>query len=123
MRILDRLLGWARTYRTDPGLFRSFAVMFEGPGNLSEVPFETALWDRVQSLPNKDVWRGQDYHPRVGADPDDPHFSLSLEVVAGSRNPMLSRQGDASEAPQYSGRMVDDGWRCPFGCSAPVQEP
>lgn len=166
--IHDRLLGWANTYRADPTLFRSLAVVFEGPDDLSEAQFEAALWTRVQSLSDKDVWRGQDYDPRVSADPGDSHFSLSFggeaffvvglhpnasrparrfarptmvfnlhdqfeqlraagkyegmrekimvrdEAVAGSRNPMLARHGQASEARQYSGRVVDEQWRCPF---------
>ncbi|MDB5677090.1 guanitoxin biosynthesis heme-dependent pre-guanitoxin N-hydroxylase GntA [Sphingomonas bacterium] len=168
LRIHDGLLGWAHTYRADPGLFRSLAVVFEGPEDLSEADFEAALWARVQSLSDKDVWRGQDYDARVSADPMDQHFSLSFggeaffvvglhpnasrparrfarptmvfnlhdqfeqlraagryenmrekimvrdEAVAGSRNPMLARHGEASEARQYSGRAVDDEWRCPF---------
>ena len=36
------------------------------------------------------------------------------EVLAGSANPMLARHGEVSEARQYSGRAVDEGWRCPF---------
>lgn len=36
------------------------------------------------------------------------------EALAGSVNPMLARHGEASEARQYSGRLVDDSWRCPF---------
>ena len=33
------------------GLFSgSFAVVFDGPGGLSEPAFEEALWDRIQSL-------------------------------------------------------------------------
>ena len=36
------------------------------------------------------------------------------EALAGSRNPMLARHGEASEARQYSGRVVDDAWQCPF---------
>lgn len=32
----------------------------------------------------------------------------------GSSNPMLSRFGETSEARQYSGRAVDEDWRCPF---------
>ena len=36
------------------------------------------------------------------------------EALAGSRNPMLERHGAASEARQYSGRVVDEGWACPF---------
>ena len=168
LRIHDGLLRFAAAYREDPGLFRSFAVVFEGPDDLDEPAFEAALWSRVQSLSDKDVWRGQPYDTRVSADPDSPHFSLSFggeaffvvglhphasrparrfarpamvfnlhdqfetlraqgkyeglrekimvrdEAVAGSRNPMLSRHGDASEARQYSGRMVDGAWRCPF---------
>lgn len=34
--------------------------------------------------------------------------------LAGSINPMLARHGEASEARQYSGRMIEDGWVCPF---------
>jgi len=33
---------------------------------------------------------------------------------SGTVNPMLARHGEASEARQYSGRLVDDGWRCPM---------
>lgn len=36
------------------------------------------------------------------------------EEVSGSINPMLARHGEASEARQYSGRRVDEDWRCPF---------
>ena len=168
VRIHDRLLHFAAAYRGDPGLFRSLAVAFEGPDDLDEPAFERALWARVQSLSDKDVWRGQTYDRRVSADPDDPHFSLSFggeaffvvglhpaasrparrfshpvmvfnlhdqfetlraqgkyegmrekimvrdEALAGSRNPMLVRHGQASEARQYSGRVVDADWRCPF---------
>lgn len=168
LRIHDGLLKWAEDYRRDPGLFRSFAVVFDGPGDLTETEFEAALWKRVQSLSDKDVWRGQPYDAGVSADPDNPHFSLSFggsafflvglhpkasrparrfdrpaiifnlhdqfetlraegkyegmrekilvrdEDLAGSRNPMLSRHGDSSEARQYSGRIVGEDWRAPF---------
>lgn len=168
LRIHDGLLRWAQAYKDQPGLFRSFAVIFDGPTDLTESAFERALWSRVQSLSDKDVWRGQSYDPRVSPDPDNPHFSLSFggeaffivglhphssrparrferpamvfnlhdqferlraegkyenmrekilvrdEALAGSRNPMLARHGDASEARQYSGRAVDEAWRCPF---------
>ena len=36
------------------------------------------------------------------------------EALNGSINPMLARFGEISEARQYSGRLVDDAWRCPF---------
>lgn len=35
-------------------------------------------------------------------------------ALAGDINPMLARHGEASEAAQYSGRLVDESWRCPF---------
>ncbi|WP_174279279.1 guanitoxin biosynthesis heme-dependent pre-guanitoxin N-hydroxylase GntA [Sphingomonas bacterium] len=35
-------------------------------------------------------------------------------ALAGSVNPMLARHGELSEARQYSGRAVGDGWKCPF---------
>ena len=34
--------------------------------------------------------------------------------MAGSTNPMLADHGSVSAARQYSGRAVDDGWRCPY---------
>ncbi len=169
LRIHDGLVRFAQDYREAPALFRSFAVVFdEGPIDLDEPAFERALWQRVQSLSDKDVWRGQEYDASVSHDPDDPHFSLSFggeaffvvglhpnasrparrfarptlvfnlhdqfellraqgkyegmrekilvrdEALAGSRNPMLARHGESSEARQYSGRVVDDAWACPF---------
>ncbi len=168
LRIHDRLRCFAARYRAEPTLFRSLAVVFAGPDELSEEAFERAIWQRIQSLSDKDVWLGQSWDERVSADPDSPHFSLSFggeaffvvglhprasrparrfarpamifnlhdqfetlraqgryetmrekimvrdEMLAGSRNPMLSRHGEASEARQYSGRAVDSGWQCPF---------
>ena len=35
-------------------------------------------------------------------------------AVQGSLNPNLADFGERSEARQYSGRAVEDGWRCPF---------
>lgn len=168
VRIHDGLLHFAAVYREDPALFRSFAVVFDEPETLDEAAFERHMWDRIQSLSDKDVWRGQKYDGRVSPDPDSPHFSLSFggeaffvvglhpaasrparrfarptmvfnlhdqftmlreqgryetmrekimvrdEAIAGSRNPMLARHGEISEARQYSGREVDTAWRCPF---------
>jgi uncharacterized protein len=34
--------------------------------------------------------------------------------LQGSLNPNLSNFGEQSEARQYSGRAVEEGWRCPF---------
>lgn len=35
-------------------------------------------------------------------------------ALCGSKNPMLALHGVTSEAPQYSGRIVDEDWTCPF---------
>lgn len=35
-------------------------------------------------------------------------------ALAGSANPMLADHGKASPARQYSGRLVDPDWRCPY---------
>lgn len=76
--IHDALLHWAWEYRKEPEGLRSLAVVFEGPLDLSEHDFEAHLWTRIQSLADKDAWRGQPYDQRVSADPGSPHFSLSF---------------------------------------------
>ena len=78
VRMHDIAREWAAQYRSKPGLFRSLAFVFEGPLDLDEAQFEQALWERLQSMTDKDAWRGLAPDPRVSADPDDPHFSLSF---------------------------------------------
>jgi FPC/CPF motif-containing protein YcgG len=36
------------------------------------------------------------------------------EKLSGSENPMLAQHGQSSEARQYSGRVLDAAWKCPF---------
>lgn len=72
------LLDWSKLYEADSNGLRSLAVVFSEPGDLTEAEFENALWDRVQSLSNKDQWLGQRYEAGVSSDPDDPQFSLSF---------------------------------------------
>jgi FPC/CPF motif-containing protein YcgG len=36
------------------------------------------------------------------------------QELQGSINPMLAHYGEISEARQYSGRKVEDNWKCPF---------
>ena len=69
---------WAEDYSREPGLFRSLAFVFEGPCDLSEETFERLLWQRLQSMTDKDEWRGITADHRVSDDPQDPHFSLSF---------------------------------------------
>jgi FPC/CPF motif-containing protein YcgG len=168
LRIYSALFNFAQTYRAKPALFQSLVVLFRGPCNLDEVRYESFLWQRLQSLTDKDDWHGQTHDPRVSANPADHNFSISFaseaffvvglhphanrparrfstpaivfnphdqfetlrdqgrygglkekiarrdEAFAGSRNPMLQAFGEGSEAPQYSGRIVGDGWACPY---------
>ena len=76
--IHEALMRFAWAYKEEPGLFRSFAVLFEGPDDIDEEAFEAAMWERLQSLSNKDEWLGQTADPRVSSDPNDPHFGLSF---------------------------------------------
>ena len=77
LEIHRALIEWSRDYDpSDPDL-RSFVVVFDGPGDLSEAQFERALWSRLQSLTDKDEWLGQRRDPEVVADPDNPHFAVS----------------------------------------------
>ncbi len=78
LRIHPGLFGAARRFTLDPTLFQSFVVIFEGPRDLDEVAFERAMWDRIQSLADKDAWNGLPHDPTVDPDPDSPHFSLSF---------------------------------------------
>ncbi|MGB3797284.1 MAG: guanitoxin biosynthesis heme-dependent pre-guanitoxin N-hydroxylase GntA [Alteraurantiacibacter sp.] len=78
MQVHDALLDWAIAYRNNPAGLRSLAIIFEGPMDLEEVEFEKAMWERLQSLADKDNWRGQPLDQRVSADPASPHFSLSF---------------------------------------------
>ncbi|MFN3818749.1 guanitoxin biosynthesis heme-dependent pre-guanitoxin N-hydroxylase GntA [Blastomonas sp.] len=168
LRILPSLMDIAQDYARDPVPFQSLAVLFEEDAGLTEEQFERHLWQRVQSLTDKDAWLGQKPDPRVSADPDDPHFSLSFGgeaffvvglhpgasrparrferpalvfnlhdqfeqlranglyeklrgtildrdiKLAGDINPMLAVHGTMSEARQYSGRAVDNAWKCPM---------
>lgn len=78
LRIYPALFNFARSYRPRRKLFQSFIVLFQGPRSLSEREYEQCLWDRLQSLTDKDEWHGQRHDPAVSADPDNSHFSLSF---------------------------------------------
>jgi uncharacterized protein len=78
MRIYPALLAFIASYKAQPGLFQSFAVVFEGPGDLDEVGFEDWLWQRIQSFSDKDASLGLPHDGRVASDPENPHFSLSF---------------------------------------------
>lgn len=78
LRIYSALFNFAELYRSQPALFQSFAVLFRGPTCLNELQYESSLWERIQSLTDKDNWLGQAHDTRVSANPSDPKFSLSF---------------------------------------------
>ena len=78
VRIHRELLAWVHDYRRDPAGLRSLAIVFDGPDDLGEAEFERLMWQRIQSLADKDHWLGQPYDHRVSSETDDPHFSLSF---------------------------------------------
>ena len=78
LHIYSALRRLVARYRRRPAPFISLAVLFAGPETLAEAEFETALWDRVQSLSDKDAWLGEAHDPRVSSHPSDADFSLSF---------------------------------------------
>ncbi|BAK67513.1 guanitoxin biosynthesis heme-dependent pre-guanitoxin N-hydroxylase GntA [Sphingobium lignivorans] len=102
VRLHRELLAWADSYSADPGLFRSLAIIFAKPVPLDEEAFERAMWDRLQSLADKDAWLGVPFDERVSGDPDDPHFSLSFggeAFFAVGLHPAASRPARRFERP------------------------
>ncbi len=79
LRIVPELTKLAADYRESPELFQTLIVIFEQPDVIDEDAFEHYLWERVQSLSDKDaLWYGSPADDRVSDDPNDPHFSLSF---------------------------------------------
>lgn len=102
LRILPALLDLARDYRAEPSLFQSLVILFEQGAPAGEHEFEQGLWERLQSLSDKDEWLGQRADPRVAHDPDDPHFAMSYGgeafFVVGL-HPRASRPARRFETP------------------------
>jgi hypothetical protein len=69
------------TMPRDSFSFRSFAAIFQAPLNLSEVEFETAMWNRLQSLHDLDA-ETHEWDRKVSCDPSSPNFSFSLRGTA-----------------------------------------
>lgn len=78
LRILPHVSALARHYREQPDLFQTLVVIFRKSPGLTERRFERAVWDRLQSLSDKDEWLGQPVDPRISTDPEDPHFAVSF---------------------------------------------
>ena len=101
--IHDSLLEWAFAYKRNPEGLRSLAVVFDGPADLSEDAFEKNLWERLQSLADKDHWRGQTYDESVSADPREPAFQPEL------RRRGFLRGGDAPQCVASSQALLASG--------------
>ena len=78
LRILLALLDCAKSYREDPHPFQSLVVIFDDGAPEDEDGFERGIWERLQSLTDKDEWLGQVADPRVDHNPEDPHFAMSF---------------------------------------------
>jgi hypothetical protein len=78
LRILPHIGALAKHYRETPDLFQTLVVIFRKSEKLTERRFERAVWDRLQSLSDKDEWLGQPVDPRISTDPEDPHFAVSF---------------------------------------------
>lgn len=77
-RIYAALQAFTTAYRLSPRPFQTLAVVFEQPETLTETQFECHLWDRAQSLSDKDSSQGHRHDTRVSPDPASRHFSLSF---------------------------------------------
>ena len=53
-------------------------MLFDAPRKLDESVFEKALWERLQSLRDKDRWFSYRHDGRVAADPASPDFAYSI---------------------------------------------
>lgn len=78
LSLLHALQRFATEYRKQPRLFASFAAIFHGPLCLSETAFEKALWARLQSIHDKDVWLSAERDSRISEDPAADNFALSI---------------------------------------------
>ncbi len=72
------LLLWSMAYDEKAEGLRSLAFIFRSSRTMSEKLFERYMWERIQSLSDKDNWLGQTADSEVSGDPDDPHFALSF---------------------------------------------
>ena len=102
LRIHPGLFDAACRFKNDASLFQSFVVIFEGPRDLDELAFERAMWDRIQSLADKDAFNGLPYDATVDSDPHSAHFSLSFggeAFFAVGMHPRASRPARRFHSP------------------------
>ncbi|HEY4345842.1 MAG TPA: guanitoxin biosynthesis heme-dependent pre-guanitoxin N-hydroxylase GntA [Parvibaculum sp.] len=76
-RIVDSIHEFVRSYESEKKMFTSFAVIFEGPEDLSEAEFEEHLWTRLNGLHKLDAEKFA-WSEEVSRDPASPDFGFSL---------------------------------------------
>jgi FPC/CPF motif-containing protein YcgG len=82
LAVHERLCAFSDALADSTSGLRSFAVVFGGPHHLTEAEFETALWERLQSLRDKDRWLSYTHDPAVARDPASPDFAYSVGGAA-----------------------------------------
>lgn len=78
LQIYAELKAFVARYRANRVTFQSLVILFDAPKALDEAGFERALWERAQSLSDKDVWLGEPQAAHARSDPEDPRFALSF---------------------------------------------
>jgi FPC/CPF motif-containing protein YcgG len=108
---------WADDCCADPES-PDFSFSFAGRGY-----FIVGLHAGSSRLARRFAWPTLVFNPhqqfdRLRTDGHYARFQRTIRIrdlaLQGTVNPMLRDFGEASEARQYSGRVVPDGWRCPF---------
>ncbi|MBC7529949.1 MAG: YqcI/YcgG family protein [Oligoflexus sp.] len=72
--ILKGLYRFIAEYQKDKAIFRSFIVVFCDELDINDEDFESALWTRLQSLNDKDIFP---WDASVSQNPEDKTFSFS----------------------------------------------
>jgi FPC/CPF motif-containing protein YcgG len=80
-RIFEFLYDFIDAFRKEKGLFHSAAIIFCAPDLPTEQAFDALMWQRLQSLSDRDAGRFA-YDKRVSADPLAGNFSFSIKEEA-----------------------------------------
>ena len=116
---------WAAGHQADPADPR-FAFSFAGTAF-----FVVGLHAHSSRLTRRFAFSTLVFNPHDQFDRlrEDGRYGRFRDVIRardsalqGTVNPMVRDFGEGSEAPQYSGRAVGDGWQCPFHARDAVDE-
>ncbi|MEP7348879.1 MAG: guanitoxin biosynthesis heme-dependent pre-guanitoxin N-hydroxylase GntA [Sphingorhabdus sp.] len=102
MRVHHAISRFVRISSSEPDSLWSCVVIFEDASPLTEVQFERALWNRLQSWSDKDRWLGFEPDPAISTDSADPYFALSFAgeaFFAIGLHPHSSRLARSFERP------------------------